>query len=1448
MKKKQYYSRAGMFLLSLFLYCLSSVAQEASDRPVPGRIYRILSSESGLAVSNGDKGEDDAPITLVASNSNSAGQEWMFLPVDGEENVYVICNPNYNKAIDMAPKATPSWVLLQWSINMNNDNQRFLYEANESGNGTFRMYCAVDQSRILTALDDGRLKMETDKSSAATYFRLEDTGVSVPYAGLSYAITHVATGRVLSNRKSFANDAPIYADEVEAGNFGQIWKLVAGNTNGTFVIFNESCNKALDAALQSTFCPLQWGMSTSSDNQKATFVAADGEKGVYHIRYTRSGKNYYISAASDGSTRMVETMGDNTRFILRPVSAEDEMSRNDWENETFFEENKEPGHATYIPYSSTEEMRNDAQHYDYPWLMPESSDVLSLNGLWKLNYVTSPDQRPGEDDFWGDAVDVSAWDTISVPSCLEMKGYGLPYYINVNYAFEDAPPFLVMKEGLTNSVGSYRRTFSMPAGWGDKRVYLHFNGIYSGAYVWMNGRYVGYTQGSTNDAEFDVTDHLREGENNVSVQVFRWTDGSYLEGQDMFHMSGIYRDVYLVATPEAAIRDHYITSTLNASNGYRSGTMEVELTIDNRGQIEADKNITVTLISPEGETVATQKVTVHLTPDALTSTQLVRFSGLSGLQLWSAESPALYTVEFSQKDGDYEEMAFSTKYGFRHVEIKDGLVYINGQRVFFKGVNTQDTHPVHGRSLDVATMLKDVIMMKQANVNTIRTSHYPREAKMYSIFDYYGLYIMDEADVECHGSWNDNGNACISSMGTWKSQYVDRTTRMVLRDRNYPSVIFWSLGNESSFGQNHNASYEATRELDPRPIHYEGATNAGASQGTDIWSQMYPYLDWVTRYANSNWRSQPYFMCEYAHAMGNAVGNLQEYWDIVEGSRYGIGGCIWDWVDQAIYSADDIKNGTLEQNGQLKFTTGYDYPGPHQGNFCCNGLVTADRAWTAKLTEVKKVYQNIKFDGFSATDKTLCFTNVYNFTNADRFYLKYTVLENGVAVETGQVDLPSTEPGQSGRVAVPYTTVVNDDVETLINLEVCQKEASLYAEADYPVALQQYTLRERAAKLPAVAADNDPLTLTNGVSITTVSNDKMTIVFDKNGSIKSWRTNGDDFSLIAPDGSPDYQNYRWIENEAPYNNDPVYNADNGITSRTAIFSRANDGSTVTVTVKGTGRNCNYDFVYTIYAAGSIELSAAFTPVTSNLRRIGLGMRFPGELDAVEYYARGPWENYIDRKTGSLLGRYTTTVGDMFEPYLRPQSMGNREDLRDLKIFDPETGKGLHIETEGQVSFSLLNFDDTELKAKLHGWEMTLPTAMSSRRVYAHFDYMQKGLGNGSCGPGTITQYECPSSGTYSFVLRFTPIKLDVDGVATIPAELAAISVRYDRISGHLICEGKLDAGTTVSIYNVGGTRLASVRLSETTDRVQLPTTGLPHGSYVVTLHTGQGTRTHKFVK
>ncbi len=1281
---------------------------------------------------------------------------------------------------------------------------------------------------------------------------------SVPTDG-NYYVIHRAESPdlVLSNRNSSSNDTRIYADTYEEDNYGQVWQLKASSSaTGRFILYNTYYEKAIDVNLNGSGRPLQWNYSDAS-NQQASFVLVDGSDDIYQITYLYNGTTYYLTAASDGTTGTTPTASSSdTYFRLSEQDAPPMPERNYWEDESRYEENKEAAHAWYLPYATTAAMKADAR-YDRPWLQPESSEVLSLNGIWRLNYVDSPDKRPGEADFWGDAVDVSAWDTISVPSCLEMKGYGTPLYINVNYAFEDVPPTISMKSGLTNSVGSYRRTFSLPETWGDKRVFLHFDGIYSAAFVWINGQYVGYTQGSNNDAEFDVTDHVRQGDNNVSVQVIRWSDGSYLEGQDMWHMSGIHRDVYLFATPRTYIRDHYITSSLDVSNSYTSGKMNVALTVDNRDGGTATKTISVDLIAPDGTTVATQEATVAFTAGGATEQSVdILFEGLSGLQLWTAETPNLYTVAISQRNAaGEEEEAFSTKYGFRTVAILNGKVTVNGKAILFKGVNTQDTHPVSGRSIDTATLLRDVVMMKQANINTVRCSHYPRQSKMYAMFDYYGIYCMDEADVECHYNWEDKGSEGITFKTAWAPQFVDRTTRMVLRDRNFPSILFWSLGNESNSGPNFDSTYAAVRALDPRIIHYEGATRGGGSQ-TDLYSVMYPNIDNVVKtQANNNSKKQPFFMCEYAHAMGNAVGNLQEYWTAIESSTYGIGGCIWDWVDQSIYSADDIKSGKLTNNGYPKYRTGFDFGGPHQYNFVNNGLITADRAWTSKLTEVKKVYQYVKLKlTTSGTTKRLAITNNYGFHSLDRYYLKYEVMKNGEVVESGRNDALTTAVGKTNTITLPITTTATDGEELLLNVDLCLKEATAWADADYSIAGEQFTLNSRSNTLAAVSTGDDALTMTtdsNGA--TTISNDHITIKFNKTGAVTNWTADGVT-CINSSAGSPEYYDFRWVENDDP--TAPYYGSTstaNGVGTKTATYQLSDDGSTATVTVTDSeGTLCPYTLVYTIYNNGVVDLNASFSPASSNLRRIGLGMQFMGNMSNISYYGRGPWANYNDRCSGSRIGRYTTTVADMFEVYSRPQSCGNRQDLREVTITNPSTGMGYQIEAIGNngVAFSMLYYDDVNLFNTNHPWELSLSSSLSLRRIYTHFDVVQRGLGNGSCGQNTqtLSTYQCPSSGTYSYTLRFTPIGTTAVGIAAVTTSADRLNISHDRQSEVLTASGAIAAGTTLTLYDMGGTRLSTRRITDDCAGTTLSTAGLPGGTYLLVIrHNGQQ-RVHKFLK
>ncbi len=1023
-------------------------------------------------------------------------------------------------------------------------------------------------------------------------------------------------------------------------------------------------------------------------------------------------------------------------FALFALSVLSTWAQGDyWENETIFAENKEDAHATYVPYPSASELKADTEYFNTPWVQSQSSFYQSLNGVWKFYFVDEPSKRPLT--FWENGFDTSDWDDIEVPSNWEMKGYDKPLYCNVEYPHSNTPPYISRRSGQwgygVNPVGSYVREFEIPAEWGDKQIFVNFGGIYSAAYVWVNGEYVGYTQAANTDHEFDITSQAKVGKNKIAVQVFRWSDGSYLECQDMFRMSGIYRDVELFATPKTFVRDHYITSELDASNQYTSGKLNVELMVNNRSSQPSTVKASVELLDAEGKSVhkfADQTVS-SLAADAEKSLSFT--ANLSNLALWSAEIPNLYTVLVTLKDASGKELeAFSTKYGFRKIEQVGRFIHVNGKKVLFKGANRHDTHPMYGRAVTTESMIQDVEMFKQNNLNTIRTSHYPNAAKMYAMFDYYGLYTMDEADIECHANTN------ISSYSSWAPAFVDRAERMVLRDRNHPSVMFWSLGNESGGGSNFRDTYDAVRGLDDRMIHYEGQGNWNY---TDMTSNMYPTLTALASVDN-NGDSRPHFVCEYAHAMGNAIGNLKEYWDLIESSNRIIGGCIWDWVDQAIYHPDEIKSGNIQG-----LYTGYDFPGPHQGNFCSNGIIAADREPSAKLQEVKHVYQYIKMRKFNDSNKSVEIENAYDFLNLNVFNVVWEVLCNGHLVENGTITDFALESDKTTSLTIPYQTEVNNAAEYLLNVKFVWKEATPWCEAGHVQAQEQFSITEPLA-LPTIDVNKLDDSLVDSPSLDgyTIYGDNFTYHFGSDGILKSMIVNGRE--IIHNQQGLKFDNHRYIENDK-FTNTYCYVTSSGVPSAATENLKQKVEFEVSYTASGLS---NYKILYTIYSNGVMDMDVSFSITGSDVRRLGLSMALTPDFENVEYYARGPKANYVDRKTGAFLGIYETTVSDMRELYTKPQTMGNREDARYIK-FTNDAGDGLLIETEGRVNFSALHYTDEDLMNCQHDWEL-----VARDETILHLDYMQRGIGNASCGNvGPLNEYLIPFGETRSYKLRFTPI-------------------------------------------------------------------------------------------
>lgn len=1321
------------------LISLVSIGSLSAQGFKQGVLYHLVSSLKGQVVDVDAKGQ----VVLGKLNEDATSQHFVASELSGS---WRFINPFTNKAL-----RTEGNNIEQGENNGSDEAQ--LWKVVADGNAYNLIptnnptKAAAVQGGHIVLID--KSKAVGNKSAAFTFAEATHSGFDVD---LTYRIRSVKyADKVLGNGDSGENNARIVAEKADANNRGQYWNVkmldlnrrVVGNAFYTQNFDDGGGNASIDYLLQ---WPADEGVW---NNAQFSFEPVKGHIGTYIIRSVGKTKADKMYTLKDGQLKSVAyNAADQASWFTFEQVEKPKIKSPYWEDETIFSENKESGVATYIPYTSEHELVADKVRYQTPWTAPQTERFLSLNGTWKFHFVPEPSQRPL--DFWKDGYDVSGWDTIPVPSNWEMQGYDKPLYCNVEYPHANTPPFIKARPGFNDGgknygidpVGSYIRTFTIPNSWDGRRTFIHFGGIYSAAFVWLNGQYVGYTQGANNVTEFDITKYVKKGEENrLAVQVFRWSDGSYLECQDMFRMSGIFREVYLFNTPKAAVRDHYVTSEVTFDNNDHAtkANVNVQLTFDNRDKQQADKQLDLKLFAPDGQLVAEKHIS-HLDNNDGAKTDVTL--SVNEPLLWSAELPNLYTLRVIQKDAaGNDEMAFATKVGIRKIEVKNSLLYVNNKRVFLKGVNRHDTSPIHGRAVTVDEMLRDVTLMKQNNINTIRTSHYPNDYRMYVMYDYYGLYTVDEADLE------DHANQSISDRKSWIPAFVDRIDRMVLRDRNHPCVVMWSLGNESGAGENFKYCYEAAKKLDSRPVHYEGTRVSGPYGGgkySDFYSKMYPGMAWM--HQNTSNLDKPMFICEYAHAMGNAIGNFDKYWDIIENSNATIGGCVWDWVDQAIY------NPQLMKKGIFKLTTGYDYPGPHQGNFCCNGIIPASRHESAKLKEVKAAHQFVKFHLVNVDTKkntaVVALKNTYVFQNLQDMDLSSEVVSNGNIVSRKTEKLPSVAPGDSVSLTLKLNKANLEKAkangqEVMLTLRVLLRKASNYAAAGHEVALKQFTLNERGSLAQVTPDAKAPEMLqTSSLDKTIIGNSNVQLTFDnETARLTSLALSGR--NIIKENAGFEYDNHRWIEN------DRYGYTTNGLEAKGTIKVENINGQTVVKTTRK-GSLCSTSIDYTIYPQGMVDVKVTFTPHRDDLRRAGLVCLIDSSLSDVNYYALGPWENTCDRQDGVIMGRYHTTVNDMIEPNMKPQSTGNREQLRELTLSDNK-GFGVKIETEGKVNFSLIPYTDAELMNASHYWDLT-------PRDYnvLHLDAAMRGIGNASCGQdvGTMPMYYVPNK-TMTYTLRIS---------------------------------------------------------------------------------------------
>ncbi|MCD4731221.1 MAG: DUF4981 domain-containing protein [Bacteroidales bacterium] len=681
----------------------------------------------------------------------------------------------------------------------------------------------------------------------------------------------------------------------------------------------------------------------------------------------------------------------------------------DLENPRMFGQNKVLPHSYFIPFPDEQSAMNLANE--------DSPFYKSLSGIWKFNWVSDPANKPTE--FMKPEYNVNDWDDIPVPSNWELEGYGIPIYVNQPYEWtEDPNPPYVPHE--YNPVGSYRRSFEVPENWEDKEVFIHLGAVKSAFYIWINGKYAGYSQGSKTPAEWNITEFLQSGENIVALQIYRWSDGSYLECQDFWRISGIERDVFLYATPKVYIRDFFVKSTL--TNDYRNGLFNLHVDVHNKTQYVDDYKILVQILDSSQNIIfdKNKDITFTSTGDAFANYNQIINDPLK----WTAETPNLYTLLISLQQDNKIIETVKHSIGFRTSEIKNAQLLVNGKAVLLKGVNRHEHDPVTGHLISRESMEQDIRLMKENNINAVRTSHYPDDPYWYELCDKYGLYVIDEANIESHGMGY--GARSLAKDPAWMDAHLDRIVRMVERDKNHPSIIIWSMGNEAGDGINFTAGYKWIHARDDsRPVHYE---RAGLGLNSDIYCPMYASIGHIENYARKQ-PEKPLILCEYAHAMGNSTGNLQDYWDVIEKYDALQGGFIWDWVDQGLLKTDE--------NGVDYFAYGGDYGPedvPSDGNFCANGLVSADRKPHPALAEVKKVYQNIQFNLQILPGGEVEIKNMFDFINLDRFNIYWEITGDGTELAKGVIENPDVPAQKTLNFKLPITSMrLRSGMEYFIN-------------------------------------------------------------------------------------------------------------------------------------------------------------------------------------------------------------------------------------------------------------------------------------------------------------------------------------------------------------------------------------------------------------------------------
>lgn len=1025
-----------------------------------------------------------------------------------------------------------------------------------------------------------------------------------------------------------------------------------------------------------------------------------------------------------------------TLAFSSPVLAQN----NDWENQRLVDQGKEKAHASFMLYDTEKDQIKD--EYE------KSPYYQSLNGKWKFNYVDKHADRVK--DFYRTDLNDSGWANLSVPSNWELNGFGIPIYSNITYPHPKNPPFI----GENNPVGTYRRTFSVPESWENKETLLHFGSISGCAFIYVNGKKVGMTKASKTPAEFNITPFLKKGINQLAVQVFRWHDGSYLEDQDFWRLSGIERDVFLFAMPKQTIWDFFLKGDLDPT--YTNGLFSAAIDLRRFAQSETTGGtIAVSLLDKNGKTVFQKSQNFTATKDTI---QTIDINGtLKNVTKWNAEQPNLYDCIIVLKDANGKQVSVTgAKIGFRKVEIKNAQLLINGVATYVHGVNRHEHDDVTGHTTTKELMLKDIKLMKELNINAVRLSHYPNDRLWYQLCDQYGLYLVDEANIETHGmgaewqSWFDKSKH-PAYLPDWAAAHVDRTVRMVERDKNHASIIIWSLGNECGNGPVFHDTYTWIKKRDnTRMVQSE---QAGEDWNTDIVCPMYPSIGNMKKYAADATKKRPYIMCEYAHAMGNSNGNFQEYFDIIRSSKHMQGGFIWDWVDQGIRTKD--------LNGKTFWAYGGDLGGfywQNDDNGVADGMISSDRTPDPGAYEVKKVYQYIQFSSPNINGGYLNIQNLHDFTNLDQFRFKWELLSNGKSFKEGTFEVAlAPHATKEIKLNLPQIKAVAG-TEFYLNVYAYRKTATELLPAGFEAAREQFKYAgDYFAKAAApkgelkVNIKDNKLSFNSGI---------VRGEFDIKAGRFTQYTNGSSGLSNFPEP------YFW---RAPTDND----FGNNMPEKLGIWRSAHEnrkivgvevaqpsdsGQVIKVNCQLSNISVPYTIVYLIANDGSVKVTATMDMKgreLPELPRFGMRTQLPAWYQNLNYYGRGPYENYSDRNLASFVGIYNDKVENQYyKGYIRPQESGNKTEVRWLTLTNDQ-GNGIKIEGLQPIAFTAINHSTEDLDPGLTKKQQH-PTDLPVRRnVFLQIDLKQRGVGgDDSWGAYPHRPYRLMDSKyTYSYVIQ-----------------------------------------------------------------------------------------------